>query len=65
MGVDLIGQGEFTDDGQPLAKAPLNEGGSGTAKWNTYAGYTFGYNHSLFSQRVHDLLSVISFVKCT
>jgi dienelactone hydrolase len=62
-GVDLIGQGEFTDDGQPLTKARLNEGGSGTAKWNTYAGYTYGYNHSLFSQRVHDLLSVIAYVK--
>ena len=27
------------------------------------AAYTFGYNHTLFAQRVHDVLSVISFVK--
>ncbi len=25
-----------------------------------FAGFTLGYNHSLFSQRVHDILSVIS-----
>jgi hypothetical protein len=27
-----------------------------------FAGYTFGYNHSLFAQRVHDILTVISHV---
>ena len=62
-GVDLMGQGEFTADGKPLAKARINHGGSGTAKWENFGGYTFGYNHSLFSQRVHDLLSVISYVR--
>ena len=28
-----------------------------------FAGYTLGYNHSLFSQRVHDILSAITYVK--
>jgi hypothetical protein len=27
------------------------------------AAYTFGYNHTLFAQRVHDVLSLISFVQ--
>jgi dienelactone hydrolase len=28
-----------------------------------FAGYTFGYNHSLFAQRTHDVLSLLSFLK--
>jgi dienelactone hydrolase len=63
VGVDLIGQGEFTADGKGWSKAPLNHGGSGTATWGDYAGYTFGYNYPLYSQRVHDLLTVVSFVR--
>jgi len=61
LGVDLFGQGEFTEDGRPLSQQRLvrrdKEGRPG------YAGYTFGYNAPLFSKRVHDVLSVISWVK--
>ncbi len=61
VGVDLFGQGEFTADGKPLTKARMNkrdkQGRPGCA------GYTFGYNHPVFSKRVHDILSVVSFVK--
>lgn len=54
-GVDLFGQGEFTADGQPLSK---------TRQVNPkYAGYTLGYNHPVFSQRVHDILTMISVLK--
>jgi dienelactone hydrolase len=28
-----------------------------------FAGYTFGYNHSLFAQRAHDVLSVVTYLK--
>ncbi len=52
VGVDLLGQGEFTPDGKPLEKARMVN--------NDYAGYTFGYNHPLFAQRVHDILSLVS-----
>ncbi len=57
VGVDLMYQGEFLADGKPLdatrrVKNPREA-----------AAYTFGYNHSVFQQRVHDLLTVISFVK--
>lgn len=30
-----------------------------------FAGYTFGYNHALFAQRVHDVLSIITFLRNT
>jgi dienelactone hydrolase len=55
VGVDLFGQGEFTADGKPAPRARLVN--------NEYAGYTFGYNHPVFSQRVHDVLSTIALLK--
>jgi dienelactone hydrolase len=57
LGVDLFGQGEFTADGKSLATQRLNQSGRGD--WASYAGYTYGYNHPMFSQRVHDILTVI------
>ena len=30
-----------------------------------FAGYTYGYNHSLFARRVHDVLSLVSFLEHT
>jgi dienelactone hydrolase len=30
-----------------------------------FAGYTFGYNHSLFAQRTHDVLTLVSFLRNT
>ena len=54
VGVDLFGQGEFTTDGKPLDKNRLDPDRT------TFAGYTYGYNHPLFSQRVHDILSMIA-----
>ena len=33
--------------------------------WDRYLGYTLGYNHSLFSQRVHDILSAVAYLKNT
>ena len=60
-GVDLLYQGEFLPDGQPLKAARLVASGRDT--WASYAGYTFGYNHAVFAQRVHDILSVLAFVR--
>lgn len=54
--VDMFGQGEFTSDGKPWNQARL-------VKSDDYAGYTFGYNPPLFSQRVHDLLSVTRYFR--
>jgi len=57
VGVDLIMQGEF-----------MNDGGSDTPTRKVKnpreaAAYTFGYNNSLFVQRTHDVLSVLAFVR--
>ena len=56
LGVDLLYQGEFLTDGKSLTQTPK------VAEKRESAAYTFGYNSSLFAQRVQDLLSVIQFV---
>jgi hypothetical protein len=56
LGIDLFGQGEFTPDGKPLAKGHLFH----QRGWEKYLGYTLGYNHPLFAQRVHDILTAIA-----
>jgi hypothetical protein len=28
-----------------------------------FAGYTFGYNHTLFAQRTHDVLTIVSYLR--
>jgi hypothetical protein len=57
LGVDLLFQGEFLADGRPVTQ---------TRHVNNpreAAAYTFGYNHTLFAQRVHDVLSVVKFAR--
>jgi hypothetical protein len=61
VGVDLFGQGEFTADGKPIAKTRF--AGDEKKHFDKYAGYTWGYNHPVFAQRVHDLLSVVALLK--
>ena len=69
LGLDLLGQGEFTTDDQPVDEQRLQRLDEkawtqySEMPWSKYAGFTFGYNHSLFSQRVHDILSAIAFVR--
>ncbi|MCH2129909.1 MAG: acetylxylan esterase [Pirellulaceae bacterium] len=57
VGVDLLMQGEFVPDG----KAP--ERTRRVELDRESAAYTFGYNAALFARRVHDVLTVISFVR--
>lgn len=54
---DLLYQGEFLADGQPLTHARK------VKNPREFVGYTLGYNHPLFSQRVHDVLTMIAFCK--
>ena len=56
VGLDLFEQGEFLADNKPLSRARMiaNE------KLKS-AAFTFGYNRSLFAQRVHDVLSAVSY----
>lgn len=56
-GIDLIGQGEFLAAGHP----PLKNRRVNNPR--EFAGYTYGYNHPLFAQRVHDILTLISFAR--
>jgi dienelactone hydrolase len=53
MGVDLIHQGEFGPIEQtPVVKNP-----------RPFAGFTLGYNESVFAQRVHDVLNLLEYVR--
>jgi hypothetical protein len=58
VAADLFEQGEFTSDGKPVAKQRM-----GQKAGSTYAGYVFGYNLPLFSQRVDDLLTLIALAR--
>jgi hypothetical protein len=55
VGVDLLYQGEFLAD----EDAPTE--GRRVDNPRQFAGYTWGYNSTLFAHRVGDLLTVISF----
>ena len=57
IGADLLFQGEFLADGRPVAKTRRVENPRESA------AYTFGYNHTLFAQRVHDILTLVSFAR--
>ena len=56
-GVDLFGQGEFLDNGSSISKTRR------VANPREAAAYTFGFNHALPANRVHDILSVVAFAK--
>lgn len=55
---DLFMQGEFL---QNNSEEPVKNRLVATER--EFAGYTYGYNHSLFSQRVHDILSLLAYIK--
>jgi dienelactone hydrolase len=56
-GALLVSADLFSPDADP--NAPTRK----VANPREFAGYTFGYNHSLFVQRTHDVLSLLSFLK--
>jgi dienelactone hydrolase len=54
-GLDMLYQGEYLADGQPLTKARrVND---------DYIGYTYGYNYPLFAERVQDVLTLVSYIR--
>ncbi len=55
-GADLFLQGEFLTNGVPVTETRR------VKNPREAAAYTFGYNHSLFAQRVHDVLSVCAYL---
>lgn len=58
VGLDLLYQGEFLADGKPLLYTRKV-----AAKGHDSAAYTFGYNRALFAQRVHDVLTAVSYFR--
>jgi len=55
LAADLLLQGEFIGDAEPAKTVRL------TAQRSS--AYDFGYNPTLFAKRVHDILTLISFVR--
>jgi len=58
---ELFGQGELTATGVKDHSQRLWFQRSGDKGWHKFSGYTYGFNHCLFAQRTHDLLSVIAY----
>jgi len=56
-GLDLLYQGEFVPGGQPVTQTRR------VKNPREAAAYTFGYNRALFAQRVHDVLTVLRFIR--
>ncbi len=54
LGVDLLFQGD-----EPVKQTRV------VANPREFAGYTHGYNHALFAQRTHDVLTLVSFLRNT
>ena len=52
IGADLLFQG-----GEPVTQTRVVENP------REFAGYAFGYNHALFAQRTHDVLSIVSLLR--
>lgn len=57
VGVDLFLQGEFLAEGQAVTQTRRVDNP------REAAAYTYGYNPTLFAQRVHDVLTLVHFVK--
>ena len=59
-GIDLFLTGDFVQNGNGT-KARLQI--RGEQAWQKAACYTFGYNHPLFVQRIHDVMTLVHFIK--
>jgi hypothetical protein len=57
LGIDMLFQGDFLKDGTPLTQTPV------VANPREFAGYTHGYNHALFAQRTHDVMTAVHFLR--
>ena len=57
LGADLLFQGDFLEGGEPVKQTRV------VANTREFAAYTFGYNHALFAQRTHDVLSLVKFLR--
>ncbi len=60
IAADLFGQGDFLPDGERL-DSQRGKSNESADVWRNFSGYTFGYNHSLFALRVHDVMTLIKY----
>ena len=58
-GAAVLGADLFLQGGEPVKQTRA------VANRREYAGYTFGYNHALFAQRTHDVLTIVSLLRHT
>lgn len=67
MSADLFQQGEFLNPGATVADNPQlfypGKAEKPDERWRLSPVYYYGYNHSLFARRVHDVLTLVSFVR--
>jgi len=56
-GAAVLGADLLLQDGEPVKQTRV------VANPREFAGYTFGYNHALFAQRTHDVLTIVRFVR--
>jgi len=68
-GIDMLYQGEFLGVDQPLVRARQVDARMSistprkTSIRRDAGAYTFGFNHSVFAQRVHDVLSLVGYLQ--
>lgn len=62
VGVDLVHQGELVRSTGPREKNPA-VGPYREHPWGQNNIYTYGYNHPIFAQRVHDILTMLAFIR--
>jgi dienelactone hydrolase len=65
-GLDMMGQGEFTTNGESVKQqrrvSYADKKTGAEPEWRLAACYTYGYNSPLFTQRVHDVMTMVKFV---
>jgi len=56
-GAAVLGADLFLQGGEPVKETRV------VANSREFAGYSFGYNHPLFAQRAHDVLTIVSLIR--
>ena len=56
-GTAVIGANLLLQGGEPVKQTRV------VANPREFAGYTFGYNHALFAQRTHDVLTIVAYLR--
>ncbi|QDU56653.1 alpha/beta hydrolase family protein [Aeoliella mucimassa] len=62
LAIDLYGQGDFTPDGRSISRQRY-QAAYDLPPNGSFSGYMYGYNHPLFCQRVHDILTAIAYAR--